>query len=132
MTRCRLLLLLAASALSLGACATRNGPGGPVAAAPAVPLPVAATPLPAIQGDAGRSAVILVAAAPPAAVRMPPASEQTNAAELAASAAQGWLSAERILEAGSNQEKRGLYGTLCDTGDPSACAMAAVLQRATN
>jgi hypothetical protein len=48
----------------------------------------------------------------------------------ARSTAEAWLVAQHILNGpDASQEKRGLYGALCDAGDRSACFMAVALSR---
>jgi hypothetical protein len=84
--------------------------------------------------------VVMTDAVPSQAIQVqtldPPQRQSTfgNArAEQAAHArrtAEAWLVAQHILNGpDANQEKRGLYGALCDAGDRSACFMAAALSR---
>lgn len=123
------------------------------AAVQAVPIPVAATPLPApapvAQATSARVAqptlrpamstplsaayasVPPSSAAPqPLATTMPPLpDERTEAQARAEQAAQAWLSAQRVLNEGSDTQRRSLYGALCGAGDQSACVVAMALNR---
>ena len=94
-----------------------------VATLPAAPQPVTATPLPALQGAppaAGPAPLPVYATAPP------PDAEQRAAQ---ARAEQAWVSAQRVMNTGSDRQRRSLYGSLCGAGDGSACLRAAALSR---
>lgn len=119
----------------------------------AIPTPVTATPLPALAPVAqalpvgvaqptpqpAMAAPLSLAYAPPLpspALQQPlvataasPPDARTDAQTRAEQAAQAWLSAQRVMNEGSDTQRRSLYGALCGAGDRSACAAAMALNR---
>ena len=97
----------------------------PPVGAPAIAQPVSPSPAPA-------SAV--APSGPPAPSATPAIMQPISPAPIdpravqharALEAAEAWVAAERVLNGPNNPQRQSLYSALCDSGDQSACLMAA-------